>query len=138
MDYARHQVELARPGPDGASQVATWELAAARGNEAARRKLEGPEFPEELAYIWEWARDLHGRSGAGMAGLAPLSYQTIDAWQKLTGTVLTPLEVEALISVDGALLSAGRPRAEGEAATQAEGSAGPPVPAWPAKKVPHA
>ena len=118
--------------------MATWELAAARGNEAARRKLDGPEFPEELAYVWEWARELHGRSGVGMAGIAPLSYQTIDAWQKLTGTMLTPLDVEALIAVDGALLSASRPKVEWETSAPSGAPSGPPVPTWPAKKENHA
>lgn len=135
MDYARHHVELARKGPDGASQRATWELAAQRGNEDARRKLQGPEFPEHMAHIWEWTQELHGRSGMGMAGLAPLSYQTIQAWQALTGVHLSPLEVEALIAVDGAMLNA---RLGEEPGDTQKVATGPVTPAWPRKGPAHA
>jgi hypothetical protein len=133
MSYAAHHVELARTGPDGAAQRATWELAAARGNADARRKLEGPDFPEHMAHLWEWVRDLHGRSGVGMAGLAPLSHQEIEAWQRLTGIVLEPLEVEALIALDGAL-SGAKIHDEGEAE---DVTASAPTPAWPVKKRAH-
>jgi len=129
MLYARHHVECARKGPDGAAQRAHWELAAAQGNADARRKLEGPEFPDHLAHIWEWARDLHGRSGVGMAGAAPLSYQEIAAWQRLTGIVLEPIEVEALIAVDGALMGVALPEDETDASDEPE-----PAHAWPTRK----
>lgn len=129
MLYARHQVELARKGPDGTAQREHWKFAAEHGNEDARRKLQCPEFPEHLAHVWEWARDLHGRSGVGMTGLAPLSYQEIEAWQRLHGIALTSLEVDALIAVDAALMGAA-PSEDG-ASEPAEPE---PVRAWPTRK----
>jgi len=83
-----------------------------------------------MAYIWEWVRELHGRSGVTMSGLAPLSHQEIEAWQRLHEIELTPLEVEALIAVDSALISASAPE---EAETE-EASESPPPSRWPTRK----
>ncbi len=38
-----------------------------------------------------------------MAGVAPLSYQEIESWMRLTQIVLAPHEVNALILIDAAL-----------------------------------
>lgn len=50
-----------------------------------------------------------------MSGLAPLSYQTVDAWSRLTETVIRPEEVRALMRLDAILLhpEAGAEPAEG-------------------------
>jgi hypothetical protein len=77
--------------------------AAARGNAAARAALAGPDCPDALRHVLEWARELHGRSGVGMAGLAPLAYGTIADWARLTGRRPRPHEVEALITLDAVL-----------------------------------
>jgi len=97
-----------RLGPDGASQLATWEHAAARGSETARAKLMGPEFPEALQYLWLWTLELFGRSGTTEYGLAALSYQTIESWAHLTGRHPTASEVQGLIRLDLALRSTGK------------------------------
>jgi len=81
------------------------ESAARRGHQRAIEQLEGPEFPDALAYLHDWLYELHGRSGVGMNGLAPLSYATIAAWSALTGNVPNTLEVRALFVLDASLLS---------------------------------
>jgi hypothetical protein len=86
-----------------------WQVAARRGNEAAIAKLTPPELPESVAYLWDWVMELHGRSGAHMAGLNPLSYATLEAWMRLSGYTLDPLEVQALIMLDAALLDRSEP-----------------------------
>lgn len=93
-------------------------------------KLDSAPFPDVLAYLWEWVIALHGRSGVGMGGLAPLSYATIAAWAKLTGQRPLPYEVEALMALDAALLSKGEV-AESVEAEEAEQVV---TPAWPTKK----
>ena len=50
-----------------------------------------------------WATSLVGRSGVGLGGLSPLSYDTIDAWARLNGLWPSPLEVDALIMLDSAM-----------------------------------
>lgn len=74
--------------------------------DAWRAKLEGPESPESLQYLTDILYQMHGRSGVGMSGLAPLSYDTIARWCELHETRLSSLEVNALVMLDSVLLSA--------------------------------
>ena len=103
MAYARHHAELSHRDDKGTEVRLHLEAAAARGNPDAIRKLEGPEFPENLAYLWAWVMELHGRSGVGMAGLAPLSYTTIRDWSELTDQYPDPDEVQGLMALDAVL-----------------------------------
>lgn len=56
-----------------------------------------------MAYLYEWALALHGRSGADMGGVSLLSYGTIADWARLTDTWPQPHEVEALLQIDLAM-----------------------------------
>ena len=125
MEYARHQAEGSKRADDGSLVREHWEHAAARGSTAARAKLQAPEFPEALEYLWGWTLELYGRSGVSMAGLNPLTYQTLDAWARLTGRDPMPHEVEALILLDAAL------RSEPD---DTEADEPPEPPAWPEPK----
>jgi hypothetical protein len=109
------------------------EAAARRGDAKALEQLEPPPCPEGAEYLVGWAYQLWGRSGAGMAGLAPLSHTEIAAWARLTGNDPDPLEVEALIVLDRVLLE------PDSAAEQTKEEEPQPIvrveaPAWPAKK----
>lgn len=106
------------------------------GDRAALAELKGgPECPEEAEYLVRWAYELHGRSGVGTGGAAPLSFSEVEAWSRLTGSDPDVLEVEALMLLDRALLSpdAGWDDAEandeGPAPQQVEVQA-----PWPKKK----
>ena len=128
--FASAVAELNRAASDGASQRDHWEAAARAGDEAAIAKLTMPEYPECADYLWRWALELHGRSGVGMSGLVPLTYETVAAWAKLRGVWPTPAEVTALLAIDGAL-SLG-PEKKGEAtAVAAEPK---PQRPWPTRK----
>jgi hypothetical protein len=70
----------------------------------ARKLLEGPRFPDDLAYLWDWAIALHGRSGVGMMGLLPLTYSTIRDWAGFEDVEVRPHEVQALLIIDRTLL----------------------------------
>lgn len=124
MDYARHYVEGSQKVDGGGTMRDYW---LASGSDVALAKLVAPEFPEELSYLWEWTLELHGRSGANMAGLNPLSYEAIDAWGRLTGRDPMPHEVEGLILLDAAL----RPGTRDEVGEDAEEK---PVSVWPESK----
>lgn len=65
--------------------------------------MAGPERPDALEYLYRWALELVGRSGVGMAGLAPLTYGTVMDWAALTGRRPRPFEVEALMRLDAIL-----------------------------------
>ena len=129
--FASHVVELNRAGPDGSPQRAHWEEGARVGNAAALAHLTPPEYPDCMQYLWDWALELHGRSGVGMGGLAPLTYEAIMAWAVLRRVRLTPAEVAALITIDTVLCSgSGEKKPEATAATEEPA----PQRAWPERK----
>lgn len=82
-------------------------------NALAARELEPPSFPDSIAYLWDWASELHGRSGIGQYDVHPLTYTTIAAWVKLTGRDPRPHEVEALLNVDAAMFNSAPEKADG-------------------------
>ena len=78
--------------------------AAKKGSEAARAALDGPECPESLAYLLTWSRQLFGRSGVGMNGHSPLTWETLDAWARWTGNVPDREDVDALFVINSVML----------------------------------
>jgi hypothetical protein len=62
--------------------------------------LQGPEFPELLEYVWTAFLLLNSTRGQGFSGPIPISYQEIDAWQRMTHNVLLPWEVEVVKKLD--------------------------------------
>lgn len=129
---ASHVAELNRAAPDGTPQRDHWEAAACAGGAGAAVALERltpPEYPECVEYLWRWALELHGRSGVGMSGLAPLTYEAVAAWAALRGVRPTPAEVGALLAIDAALSAPAGPRE----ASRAEGEPAPQR-AWPTRK----
>ncbi len=67
----------------------------------ALAELDGPPAPVALAYLLQWSRELYGRSGVGMNGLAPLAFSTIRDWARLTQRGhIAPHEVHALLLLD--------------------------------------
>jgi hypothetical protein len=127
MEFARWTVQANEPVGDGTVARDHWEAAARRGSAAALARLEGPPIPESVEYLWGWLMELHGRSGAHMSGINPLSYSTVAEWARLTRTDVDTLEVRALMQLDAALL----------ARTEDVEEEAPPAdvtPAWPEKK----
>lgn len=91
------------------------------GSEAAKRKLaNAPECPEEMEYLVSWAFDLHGRSGVGMSGAAPLSYTTVESWARLLDIRIEPYEVKALIALENAIRNPGDDEEEVDTVVVAE------------------
>jgi hypothetical protein len=66
--------------------------------------LQGPEFPELLEYVWTVFLLLNNTRGQGFSGPAPISYQEIDAWQRMTHNTLLPWEAEAVKKLDAVYL----------------------------------
>lgn len=62
--------------------------------------LSGPECPEELDYLWLWFVEISAGRGEGMSGAASLTWDSIDAWSRLTDTEIAPHEVRAIFALD--------------------------------------
>jgi hypothetical protein len=114
--YAEHQFRLARRAPDGATDgdhqaSAFRQLRALPGARpadvglAAALDAEGPEAPSDGAHVWLWFLDLHQGRGSNGFGGSPLSWADIKAWRDLTGTLLRPGEIQAIMALDRAWLA---------------------------------
>lgn len=111
MDFARHESYLDAPVKDSKGKITGsnrdhLEVAAKKGSARAIAAIfSGPQLPEALSYLWDWALELHGKSGVNMGGFNPLTYTTIVDWALLTGREIEPHEVDALLALDRVLLS---------------------------------
>lgn len=114
---------------DGVSLRAIYQEKARRGDASASAMLTGPEYPDELGYLHLMALELHGRSGIGQFGFAPLSYTTIKHYGELTRTTFSDEEVRGLIRLDGAMFPVAA-----ESTPKEEPETSPVVRAWPTKK----
>ena len=95
---------LAKPDDMGSPVRASYEVSARKGSPAALEMLARADAcPESLTYLRSWAYTLHGRSGVGMQGYAPLTYGTIADWSRLMGIDPLPHEVDALMQLDAIL-----------------------------------
>ena len=70
------------------------------GYARALRELDGPTFPDALAYLYQWSLELYGRSGTAFEGVAPLSFATLWYWAAFTQQWPTTDEVAALFRLD--------------------------------------
>jgi hypothetical protein len=70
-----------------------------------RARLAGPPFPGELAYLWHiFGRLSCHRANSGF-GPAPIGWQDIDAFGRLSRTRLLPWEIEVLEDLDALYLA---------------------------------
>lgn len=66
-----------------------------------------------------------------MAGAAPLSFATIEAWARLMDVgYIDPLEIEALLLLDAALITVDEPEQDDQVILPTSG------PQWPSPKTP--
>lgn len=122
-----------RTGEDKKSSVRDHlEYLAERGDSSAQAELDAePQCPEEVKYLVEWAYLLFGRSGAGLSGPNPLSFNTVEAWARLYDLEVSPLEVEALVWLDDAMRNA---KGGDEAEQPDPAPAAPQRRSWPTRK----
>lgn len=67
--------------------------------------LVGPPMPPVAVRAWQVFADLSGTRSGGMGGIAAISYTEMVAYQTMTGTRLTPLDVALVREADGAFLA---------------------------------
>jgi len=91
---------MAATDKDGSPARDSYLHHARNGRADAIAMLEGPVFPEVLAYLWEWYQELRRGLGEGLNGIAPLSWMALDAWQRQSRRSPEPYEIDALFSLD--------------------------------------
>jgi hypothetical protein len=109
MRYTAARATRCRRTADGATQDAHWRAAARRGNVDAQRALRWPRYPRALAYLEAWYYELSLGRPQGGHGVAPLTWQDIDAWATQMGYDVRPHERRALLLLDAAFRDALRP-----------------------------
>lgn len=71
-----------------------------RNPEDHEAELACPPLPRELAYLWRVFLKLSARRGSNGFAASPISYLDIDAFCRLTGTSLSPWEIELIEDLD--------------------------------------
>lgn len=77
---------------------------AAAVDPAAARELIGPPVPPVALSAWQAFDDLHAARPMSAQGVTPISYTELDAYVRLTGAPLTPLDVQLVRVIDDAYL----------------------------------
>lgn len=63
-------------------------------------------IPSGCDSVWALFLDLNSRRGNGGMGPSPIAWSDLLAWQQLMGVILTPWEIDTLMHLDIAALSA--------------------------------
>lgn len=87
--------------PEGGATVRQKAENIARQTGRLPRGFEGPEMPLELTYLWRWFQELSATRGSNGFGPNPITYTEIDTWARLTGTIIRPMEVRLIMTLDG-------------------------------------
>jgi hypothetical protein len=73
--------------------------------------LIGPVLLPVAAVAWEAFNDLSATRGASSAGVSPISFLEIEAYQRVTGHTFTPLDVALITTADAAFIAEAHERA---------------------------
>jgi hypothetical protein len=94
---------------------------AARVDPSARRELVGPTLPPIAERAWSVFGDLHACRPLSAQGITPISYVEMDAYCRMTGQQLAPLDVFLVRTIDEAFVAEwaiqANPRADDDAGT---------------------
>ena len=103
--FAEHQFALARRRPDGATEREHL-LSVERQMGRRPTALDGPAPPVDGTHVWAWFLELSAGRGSNGFGPNPISWFDLLAWTALTGTIIRPAEIEAIMALDRAWLKA--------------------------------
>lgn len=100
MGYAAHQFKLAVPQADGLplrEHLIAYERQLKRPHPMM---ADAPELPSELSPLWEQFLQLHASRGFTGMGPAPITYQDMDSFLRVTGATFEPWEVDVVRRAD--------------------------------------
>lgn len=108
-----HEAQLDKVEKNGQTARSLLESAARKGSAYAQSKLQGPEIPEPLAYLWfDRFLPLHGMRRYGMNGAELFGPPDLEAANRLFDWDLQPHEVEVLTLLDRATVFPPKKKAE--------------------------
>jgi hypothetical protein len=79
--------------------------------------LVGPALPEHTEHAWRAFVELASTRTSGAHGANPITYETIAAFQRVTGETLTDLELACVFAADRAIMHMQHDRLHAAAAT---------------------
>jgi hypothetical protein len=109
VEAVRVRADLDLPLKDGTTLRGHYQAAE---RQTGKSFIDEPEIPPAGEHLWIWFWEINAGRGSTGWGPAPLSYQEIDAWARLSGCDLRPWEVRVLKSMDGAFLAAAAKKGE--------------------------
>lgn len=81
-------------------------LAAERQTgQTPKMLLDRPRCPEGCEPLWQAFKELHATRGNNGFGPNRITFGEIDAYQRVTGTVMKPWEIEAIRRADRAYIA---------------------------------
>lgn len=102
--WAEHQFKLNKPDQNGIPEREHLEQVE-RQTGYRPPPLEPPvEFPDPLVHIWSAFCDLNAARSMGFSAPNPITYTELKAYMELTGTPLSPVDVDAIKRLDVAYL----------------------------------
>lgn len=102
--FAEHQFALARRRPDGATEREHL-LSVERQTGRRPAALDGPMLPADGAHVWASFLELSAGRGSNGFGPNPISWLDLLAWRMLTGVIVRPAEIDAIMALDRAWLA---------------------------------
>tara|TARA_Y100000780_G_scaffold224420_1_gene235783 strand:+ start:877 stop:1155 length:279 start_codon:yes stop_codon:yes gene_type:complete len=79
--------------PAGSQQTVRQQLEAVAKTGFRPPELDTPPMPAGMEYLWQLYFQIK-------RGIEPLTYQELSSWCALTGQMLDPPEVEAIMKID--------------------------------------
>lgn len=102
----RAQTTLYAPQPDGSTLAEFGASIQEQTGSWPEDIPEPPDIPPALEHLWAWFWQLRTANPSAGFGPAPLSFGEMDAWQRVTGNQLEPWQVDVLLAMDAAFLTA--------------------------------
>lgn len=86
-------------------------LRAVAEEQAAAKGMRPPgiDVPDVVSHVWRWFWSLNRRRTQGPN---PIGFAEIESWSRMTRTEVLPVEIEMLIAMDDAFITAAAERAE--------------------------
>lgn len=114
MAFARHQFELSAPQDDGQPLIEHLRAGELRTGKVPDFIVNAPPLPEGCEMLWQRFLSLHLSRGSAGFGMARITFVDIDAFQRVTRTMLSPWEIDLIRKADNLWLSEFQPKPKGD------------------------